>query len=230
MTIKNLIIGLLLVSAISLNAQVTRNMYGFKSGHVEYELTGTTTGTKSLWWDDYGAKSRTETNAITVIKMFGMKNETTTNTVSIINGDNLWFVNLDENTGQESSLTSTYGYSEINDMTEAEKEQFANQMIDSLGGERLGTEKILGCDCEIISMLGTKGWHCKGVVLKIEVDAMGIVANEKATSFEKNINISASKFEKILGITYSNNEKNMKMMQQLMEGGYEDDDEYEDYE
>ncbi|MDD2635339.1 MAG: hypothetical protein PHW82_07555 [Bacteroidales bacterium] len=226
MVIKQLIVGILLVTAVSLNAQVTRNMYGFKSGHVEYELTGTTTGTKSLWWDDYGAKSRTETNAVTVVKVFGMKNETKTNTVSVINGETYWSVNLDDKTGQEGSLTYMLGYTEVDDMTKAEKEQFANQMIDSLGGERLGTEKVLGCDCEIISMIGTKAWNCEGVVLKMEAEALGIVANETAISFEKNINISASKFEKIPGITYSNNDENMKMMQQLLEGEYED--EYED--
>lgn len=224
MTLKNLITGLLLILAISLNAQVTKNTYGFKSGHVEYELTGNTTGTKSLWWDDYGAKSRTETNSVTVIKMFGIKNETKTNTVSVINGDNYWFANLDDKTGQEGSLSSMLGYTEIDEMTEAEKEQFANQIIDSLGGEKLGTEKVLGYDCDVISMLGTKGWNCKGVPLKIEVDAMGLVANEIAITFDKNINVSAIKFEKTPGITYSNGDEEMKMMQQFMQEGYGDDE------
>ncbi len=217
--------GLLLITAIAANAQVTRNMYGFKSGHIEYKLTGNTTGTKSLWWDDYGAKSRTETNSVTVIEMFGIKNETKMHTVSVINGDNYWFANLDDKTGQEGSLTSMLGYTEINEMTDSEKEQFANQLIDSLGGERLGTERILGCDCEIITLLGSKGWNCKGVTLKSEVETLGVTANETAISFDKNISIPSSKFEKIQGITYTNNDEYMKMMQQLMEQGEDDNDE-----
>ena len=75
------------------------------------------------------------------------------------------------------------GYTEINEMTDSEKEQFANQLIDSLGGERLGTERILGCDCEIITLLGSKGWNCKGVTLKSEVETLGVTANETAISF-----------------------------------------------
>lgn len=225
---KNIIfkIGLLLITSIATNAQITKNIYGFKSGHVEYELTGNTTGTKSLWWDDYGAKSCTETNSVTVIEMFGIKNETKMHTVSVINVDTYWFANLNAKTGQEGSLSSMLGYTEVNEMNDADKEQFANQLIDSLGGERKGTERVLGCDCEVIKLLGSTGWNCKGVVLKSQVETLGVYANEIAISFDKNISIPSSKFEIIQGITYTNNDEYMKMMEQYMNTeGYGEEDE-----
>lgn len=223
---KNILALVILITiSITANAQVTKGQYGFKSGHVEYELTGNTTGTKSLWWDDFGAKSCTETNSVTKIEMFGIKNETKMHTLNVINGENYWFANLDDKTGQEGSLTSMLGYSGIDQMTEAEKEELGNQMIDSLGGERLGTEMILGCNCDIVSMFGSKSWNCKGVILKIEVETMGVVANEIAISFDKNISVPATKFEKVPGITYTNNDEYMKMMEQYMNTeGYGGDD------
>ncbi len=223
---KNILaIVILITISIAANAQVTKGQYGFKSGHVEYELTGNTTGTRSLWWDDFGAKSRTETNSVTKIEMFGIKNETKMHTVNVINGEKYWFANLDDKTGQEGSLTALLGYTEIDEMTVSEKEELGNQIIDSLGGERIGTEMFLGCNCDIVSMLGSKSWNCKGVILKSEVETMGIVAHEIATSFDKNIIVPAIKFEKVLGITYTNNDEEMKMLQQYLNTeGYSGDD------
>ena len=207
----------ILFATIIANSQVTRGQYGFKSGHVEYELTGNTTGTKTLWWDNYGAQSYTETNSVTVIEMFGVKNETKMHTISVIDGDNYWFADLNSKTGQEGSISSMLGYEAVSEMTPEEKEQFGEQMIDSLGGERMGTERIKGCDCDVIYLGGAKSWNCKGVILKLQVEVMGANANEDATVFETNISVPASKCVKIPGITYSNNDEYMKLLEQYME-------------
>ena len=37
--------------------QAQPKLFEVKSGHIEYKLTGNTVGTKSFWWDDYGAKT-----------------------------------------------------------------------------------------------------------------------------------------------------------------------------
>jgi hypothetical protein len=206
----------ILFATIIANSQVTRGQYGFKSGHVEYELTGNTTGTKTLWWDNYGAQSYTETNSVTVIEMFGVKNETKMHTISVIDGDNYWFADLNSKTGQEGSISSMLGYEAVSEMTPEEKEQFGEQMIDSLGGERMGTENIKGCNCDVIYLGGAKSWNCKGVILKLQVEVMGANANEDATVFETNISVPASKFVKIPGITYSNNDEYMKLLEQYM--------------
>jgi hypothetical protein len=218
----------IIFATIIANSQVTRGMYGFKSGHVEYELTGNTTGTKSLWWDDYGAKSCTETNSVTKIEMFGVSNETKMHTISVIEGDKYWFVDLSTNTGQEGDL-SAYGlYDDYENMTDAEKQQMADEMLNELGGEKQGTEKVLGCDCEIIYLLGSKAWNCKGVLLKSETETMGVSAFENATLFEKNIAVPASKFIKPAGVNFSEAEDYMKLLDQMMMEGEDDESESED--
>ena len=218
----------IIFATIASNAQVSRGMYGFKSGHVEYELTGNTTGTKSLWWDDYGAKSCTETNSVTKIEMFGVSNETKMHTISVIDGDKYWFVDLSTNTGQEGDL-SAYGlYDDYENMTDAEKQQMADEMLNELGGEKQGTEKVMGCDCEIIYLLGSKAWNCKGVLLKSETETMGVTAFENATLFEKNITVPESKFQKPYGVEFSETEDYMKLLDQMMMEGEDDESESED--
>ncbi|MDD3687833.1 MAG: hypothetical protein PHE56_13860 [Bacteroidales bacterium] len=214
---KLILLAIFISISTVLSAQVMKGQYGFKSGHVEYELTGNTTGTKTLWWDNYGAQSYTETNSVTVIEMFGVKNETKIHTISVIDGDNYWFADLNSKTGQEGSISSMLGYEAVSEMTPEEKEQFGEQMIDSLGGERMGTENIKGCNCDVIYLGGAKSWNCKGVILKLQVEVMGANANEDATVFETNISVPASKFVKIPGITYSNNDEYMKLLEQYME-------------
>ena len=215
---------LALVSAIVLItiyafAQPTRGTYGFKSGYVEYDLTGNTTGKKYLWWDDYGAKSYTETNAVTVIEMFGIKNETKQHTATIINGDNYWSVNLATKTGQKGSISAMVAYEDYSKMTDAEKEKMADDLLKELGGSKEGTENFLGCDCIITNLLGSKAWNCKGVLLKIMVETMGVTANEFAIKFDKNISVPASKFTEIPGISYDDADEFVKMMQQYIENG-----------
>jgi hypothetical protein len=213
---KLVLIATFITISTALCAQTMKGQYGFKSGHVEYELTGNTTGTKTLWWDNYGAQSYTETNSVTVIEMFGIKNETKMHTIMVIDGENFWSADLDKKTGQEGSISSMLGYEAVSEMTPEEKEQFGEQMIDSLGGERMGTEKIKGCDCEVIYLGGAKSWNCKGVILKLQVEVMGAHANEDAIVFETNISVPASKFVKMPGITYSNNDEYMKMLEEYM--------------
>ena len=46
-----------------MSAQDQLKKYAIKSGHIEYELTGSTTGTKTVWWDNYGDKLFEETKS-----------------------------------------------------------------------------------------------------------------------------------------------------------------------
>jgi hypothetical protein len=135
----------------------------------------------------------------------------------VIDGENFWSADLDKKTGQEGSISSLLGYEAIGDMTPEEKEQFGEQMLDSLGAERMGKENIKGCDCDVISFGSSKSWNCKGVILKSEVELLGAYANENAIVFETNISVPASKFVKMPGITYSNNDEYMKLLEQYME-------------
>jgi len=226
---KYIIISLILLTSSMLSfAQSTIGIYQIKSGYVAYELTGSTTGTKKLWWDDYGIKTRTEIQSTTTTKIMGIKQTSHTNTIEIKNGNTLWVIDKEKMTGQETSLEGLVDYSEFEKMSEREKEAFAEALLDSLGGEKLAPEMFLGCMCDVISLWGAKVWTCQSVPLKTETNVMGIKANETATEFKKDIPVPASKFEKMPGVSYTQQGNYMNMLNQLLDensGEYPDEEE-----
>lgn len=199
-----LILTGLLVMHIA-TAQQKVQQYAIKSGYVEYTLSGNTTGIKKIWWDYFGEKSRIEIQSETITKMFGMKNVDRTHTIEILVKDKYWTANLTDQSGHKGTLPY---YKEsrmlVDNMTKKEQDEFANQVINSFGGERLRSEKHMGKTCDVIKVMGSKIWIHKGITLKAEAKLLGIVSNETAIKFQTNQSISASNFIPPSGITYNN--------------------------
>lgn len=216
---------LLLLIVLTVNSQ-QQQRFAIKSGHVEYKLTGNSTGTKSIWWDDYGHKSRTEIKSKTVTVLFGIKSEQEINSVDINVGAKYWSANLIENTGQNGVIPFyNTGYELLNDLTEAEQERIAYDILEQLGGEKLDNENILGYSCDVVKLLGAKSWTHKGVVLKTTAKLLGIEANEIATKFDKNASVSSSKFSVLANIKY---EDMSDVYQQIYEESSYDQDSDDD--
>ena len=223
-----LILTCLMLSYAS-SAQQKIQQYAVKSGHVEYELSGNTTGTKSIWWDNYGSLSRTETKSISVTKMFGMKTETKTHDILIMNGKQFWSANLIENTGQKGNLPYYQEMAKMTEnMTEAEKQKMGKDLLEGLGGEIIGTENVLGNKCEVVKLMGAKCWVYKGVTLKSDAKMLGIKAMERAVKFDKNISISKSKFTPPSNITYEDQSQYQQQMFGGMDSGNFEDEDYGD--
>ncbi len=202
MRILSLLVALLVVCTISAQKNELKR-FTIKSGFVTYTLTGTTTGTRTIYWDDYGDKSREELNSVTEIKMFGMKNKEVTNTITIMVADKFWSVNLKDKTGQKGTLAMYDKSKEIaGDMTEEEAKELADQMLDALNGEKMGAETFLGKTCEVIKVMGAKIWIYNGLPLKTQMKMMGIENNETATEIKENITISNAKFTPTAGIKF----------------------------
>ncbi len=221
---KKIQIFIVLVSLSTLLvAQGKAQRFAIKSGHVTYKITGNTTGTKSLWWDDFGHRTREEENTVTVTRVLGMRSETQTNTVNITQGNRYWSVNPDEETGQKGEIPYMWDYEEYNQLSEDERKQMEEDILASFGGSVVGTEKIMGYMCDIVNVMGTRSWIHKGVLLKSEATVMGITMNQIATGFEPCINVAPSLFEPPSDIQFQD-------IQQLQSGlfGSFDDDEYYD--
>jgi hypothetical protein len=191
-----ILFSLVLISTISYTQDNQANRFVVKSGYVEYELTGSITGTKKFWWDNYGDRTRTEIKSTSVIKMFGTTTKEEQHTITITDENTIYSQDLIEGTAYKSSNEE---YDEVTqemteDMTDAEIEQMGNEILESLGGERLGTEKVLGKDCEVIKVMMAKVWMYKGIPLKSEAKVMRIETNETAVKFDENISIPSSTF------------------------------------
>ncbi len=183
-------------STISIAQKQEYKQFAVKSGYIEYELSGNTTGTKKFWWDNYGMKSRTEIKSTTTIKIFGRTSKEEQNSISITDGTTNYTWDLVKGTAYK---TSNHEYVDMGkeltkDMTEAELVQMGQDIIDALGGERLGTESILGKTCEVIKVMMAKVWIYKGLPLKSEAKMLGITSLEKAVDFKENITIPKQTF------------------------------------
>jgi len=132
-----------------------------------------------------------------------MVNKEEVHTVTIMIGDKFWSANLLDNTGQKGIMPYYDAAQEIaQDLSDAEAQQLEQQLMDALGGEKLGSETFLNRTCEVMKIMGAKAWVYKGILLKSEAKIMGIEANEMATSFKENMAVPASKFAPLSHINY----------------------------
>lgn len=218
----SIVLSIILISSIGFSQR-----FAVKSGHITYKLTGNTTGTKEIWWDNYGEKSCTEVNAVTVTRMMGFTSEEKEHKVSVTIEDKEWVANLLDNTGIKA-VNPYYndGKELAESMTEAQKKQLEKQVMDALNGQELGTETVLGRSCKIYSVMGSKSWIYKGVILRSEASIMGISNQEEAISFQENVRVPLTKFRPVEGIEY----EDLQAQQQAYYGGSDDgyDDEEED--
>ena len=202
--IKYLFFALLAVCFLTAEAQQKSQQFGVKSGKIVYELSGNTTGTKTVYWDNYGTKTYTEVKSKSVTRFMGMTTEEEEHSITVIVADKFWAADLIDETGT-SGILPYYDESVeyVENLSEAEQEELADEILRSMGGERLGTEKVNGYTCEVMSILGAKSWIYKGIVLKSEAKIMGIETNEMVTEFKPNSSVSTSQFKPYSGVSYN---------------------------
>ncbi|MFO7897027.1 MAG: hypothetical protein R6U84_08850 [Candidatus Cloacimonadales bacterium] len=169
-------------------------VFGVKSGKLVYELSGSVSGTKTIWFDDYGSLRRTELQSETTVKIFGMANTTTEHNLTIMDGEYLYSVDLQDNSGIKQAMPDLTAELRVAGMSDTDKQDFFDEILANLGGEKLGTEKFLGRTCDLITIMGSKSWIYQGITLKSETSIMGITNNETAIIFEENIKVPADKF------------------------------------
>jgi hypothetical protein len=207
---KKIVLSLVCIFSVGiLFAQEDIDRYIVKSGYIEYELTGSTKGTKKIWWDDYGNKEREEIKSVSEVKMFGMVQKEEVHSIQISDGNKYWDINLLDGTGVKGNnpyYDASIDYTE--DMTDAEKKKFEDDMLNAFGGQRLEPENFLGHKCEVIEVMGAKSWIYKTLALKSTANLMGIEVNEVAVKFDENISIPASKFEPPSDIEFEENTYN----------------------
>ena len=191
-----LIIALLLSVVFSANAQQNGKYIFTKSGHIEYSLSGSTVGTKSVWYDDYGIKMATLTESTSTVSIMGMTQTTVVKELEIRDGNQLWKINLLDKTGTKTTIDYAVkaGKALTDKKTDAELHEMERQAVLDWNGKIEGYENVLGKKCLVFTLGTTKFWQYKGYPLKSEITMLGLTNNETAISFEENISVPASKF------------------------------------
>lgn len=177
-------------------AQQQGKYFFVKSGHIEYTLGGNTTGTKTVWFDNYGLLLYSLTESTTTVKILGFKNVTKTKELEIRKGNQIWKADLLSNTGTKMIIESQteVGEKMTKGKTDAQLDAMERKVITDMGGKIEGFETFLGKNCLKFSLGTTNFLQYKGIPLTSYVPLMGVVYSETATLFDTNITVPASKF------------------------------------
>ncbi len=152
--------------------------YTVKEAQITYALSGIRIGTKSLAFSDYGSRTRQATHATTTVMGRTQQDD------SVVYTDGAWIYTLDPKikraTKQHNSLAKDF-------TKESNREKILKTPEDyvrALGGEKVGTDKLIGYTCDIwdIKSFSTKTCLTKeGVALWTEAKIGAMVVKETAT-------------------------------------------------
>jgi len=164
--------------------------YGVESGMVEYELSGSKTGTKTIYWDNWGMREATYQDS--VIEVSGMtipdKN------VTIMDGDWMYSYNPDDRTG--TKMVNTMIKQILENSGEDDLGELGLHMLKGMGGKKVGTESIAGKTCDLyeVSSMSTQTCVWKSVTLKTEANLAGMNITELATIVDTSTAVPEEKF------------------------------------
>lgn len=158
-----------------------------------------TTTNETIWNDLENNRKATYTTTETIFMGQNTKEET----LQIEDGDWSYNINLKDKTGTKGNIK------EMKEMATAIAGALAlsgdlkdlkslKDFVEKSGGKMLPNETILGKECTVYELMGTKQWLYKGMVLKA---TMGEKLFMNAVKVEEDVNIPDDKFKIPEGIT-----------------------------
>jgi len=201
---KTIIVSMILVMSSGLLVADANQMqkYEVANGKVEYEIKGSgdimgmkmkTIGKKRLIFTDYGVENLTEENKISKEEMNGKSKTTKTHTLTYMKNSIVYTVRFDA----KRIMRMQNPAAAMSGLMGAGKnmEQTGKEMMKSMGGKKIGTDKVLGYTCDVWDLMGVKQCIYKGLPLKVESNIMGIKNTEIATKAEFDISLSNDDFK-----------------------------------
>jgi hypothetical protein len=177
----------------------------FKEATIDYTISGTSKGTKTIYVKDYGRTVAEYRNLSMTV--FGMIQKE--NTIDITTPEWEYSIDIATHTGTKMVNPEKYLIEEFQKLSKSDQkkviknsEEMGMSTIDGVEGEISKNDtKILGYMCDKTSMMGVTVYTISGtpVPLKLESDMMGMKMTETATRVKKG-NVSSSKFDIPSGI------------------------------
>lgn len=164
--------------------------YGIKSAIVEYTITGSQSGTKTLYFDNWGMRQAEYTNSVLEIGKFSKS----INIVNIVKDDANYIIDLERNTGTKTKNPVNKLIAEL--QNQKSFGEFGEQILLKSGAMKIGKEEFLDKDCDIyeIKNTGTKMWIWKWIPLKTITKLGSVEINSVAKKIEVNVNVPEEKF------------------------------------
>ncbi|MBN2743779.1 MAG: hypothetical protein JXR39_07790 [Marinilabiliaceae bacterium] len=195
-------------------------IYPFKSIEVEY-VTQTEgmgakgEGTRTMWIADYGRRQATLSHDKTAMSIMGHSSETENHTLSILDGNDSYSIDLITKTGVKGNVEEMKQMGKVmaaSLMTDV-KNMSLKDFVEKNGGTWHGQESFLGKTCDVFELMGTRQWHYQGIVLKVESTIGGMKVVEEAVSIKEDVAISDDRFKVPEGITITQAPTMDEMMQ-----------------
>ncbi len=171
----------------------------FKEAIISYKISGTQTGSSTLYLKDYGKKSALFRNVTT--KIMGMSSQEST--LNITTREWVYSIDLNEKTGMKQVNPEKYLIEEFNKLSAADQkkvaanvEEFGISFVTGMDGQvQKNAKKILGYNCDKTTMMGTTVYSISGIglPLKTKSNMMGMKFKETATEIKKT-SVPADKF------------------------------------
>ncbi len=173
-----------------------QKIFGIQSGIIEYEITGSQTGSKKLYFDDWGRKQAEFSNSTIKVGKFSKHS----NLLKITNGDWQYIINLEKKTGTKREnpvLTKMYELS-----NQINYNDFGEQLVLIEGGVKTGSEEVAGKNCTIYNFKNknSKRWIWNWITLKSESLSGGVHITVTAKNIAENISVPDSVFNPPLDI------------------------------
>lgn len=162
--------------------------YGIESGIVTYKVSGVSTGTETIYFDQYGYREARYTTTTT--NVFGVKSET--KSLGLLFGTTQYQIDLTQNTGTKTTNPMLVS------MADKDKDLVlqSERLLESMGGKKIGKKEYLGKSCDEweVSKMASKILVWKGVALSTDATLMGLNSKMEATKFQENVEIPEEKF------------------------------------
>lgn len=167
-----------------------KKRYGVKSGIIEYTLSGSQEGTKTLYFDDWGMRQAEYT--LSVLSVGGFTKSI--NIVNIIDGEYQYVINMDQRSGTKTRNPVIKAIEDLKDQKGFN--EFGEQMLLSMGGNKIAQDEFMGKECDVyeIGNTGTKLWVWEWITLKEETNSGGLNRTVAATKINIGGSVPSSKF------------------------------------
>ena len=177
--------------------------YDVKSGKIEYALSGggnimgmaqiKSIGKKRVIFDNYGVQNLEEVVEVKKETTMGKSKTDKTHTLSYTNNAIVYSVNFKQKRVERmknrgAQMAAMFGGGQ-------NLQESGEKMMKSMGGKKLGIDKVLGYECVVWDLMGSKQCMYKGIPLKIEIDVMGMKTTEIATKAEFDITLGKDDFK-----------------------------------
>ncbi len=194
------------------------NKLPFKSATIDYKVSGSMKGEKTVYVKDYGRTiAEYSETSMTVMGMTQKLKE-----VNITTPDWVYTIDQVEGTGTKQVNPNKYFIEEYNKLSKSKKKKVAANSekmglstVEGMSGDfKKNAETILGYKCDRISVMGVESYTISGtgLALKTEGNTMGVKMDEVATKISKG-NPPSSKFELPKNIKFEHNKQADQMMQ-----------------